>query len=634
MNIDDPTSTADQQQATPTSDTFEAAELIIRYIEHIGCDYVFGVPGGAIEPLYNALARGMRRNSIKVINACHETGAAFMADGYFRETGKLSVCIATSGPGATNLITGVSCAYDNNIPMLIITGQPPLPSFGKGALQESSCTGVNILSMFRHCTRYNSLVSHPNQLETKLVSALLKAKQLQGPVHLSIPVDILRSPITDITPSYNLLDQLNRKPSMIDKDAALVLAQEINKAEIPLFFIGAGAIEAIDVLMELINKLNIPFITTPDGKGLINPQHPNYHGVFGLGGHSSAMNALRKYNELIIAFGTGFDEFSSSGWSDLLLNQNLIHVDAKEEHFIYSPMAKLHVSGSISSACRYAIEYLSSQTTRLNQVQVHSISPKGKIKLQEPDKYQSEATPIKPQRLMKELSTRFPFNTRFVADAGNSMIWAPHYLTVKERRLHPSSYKKQQPLHYFNRHSGHSNWLSITMNFAPMGWAIGASIGIAQGILNNKEQLSLDDSSTDKANQRAGSQPSPTVCITGDGSYLMSGQEITAAARENLPVVFVVLNDSVYGMVMHGQRLANAEPVAFELPIVNYKALAESMNIPGHIIQSPEDFDLIDFDELLSRNGPTLLDVRIDREEVPPMGTRLETLGSVLTENT
>lgn len=152
--------------------TIEIADLIVAYLHSVGIEYVFGVPGGAVEPIYNALARSQRQGGPRPIVARHEAGAAFMADGYARETGKIGVCIATSGPGATNLITGVSCSYDNSVPVLAITGQPALPSFGKGALQESACTGINTVGMFRHCTRYNSLVSHRDQVENKLVNAL------------------------------------------------------------------------------------------------------------------------------------------------------------------------------------------------------------------------------------------------------------------------------------------------------------------------------------------------------------------------------------------------------------------------------------------------------------------------------
>ena len=139
-----------------------------------------------------------------------------------------------------------------------------------------------------------------------------------------------------------------------------------------------------------------------------------------------------------------------------------------------------------------------------------------------------------------------------------------------------------------------------------MGWAIGAAVGIA------------------RANPRC-----PVVCITGDGSYLMSGQEITTAAEEELPVVFVILNDHAYGMVMHGQRLAGAEPIAYELTHVDFRKLAESMGVVGYVIEAPSDFERIDFDAMLSRKGPTLIDVRIDRSEVPPMILRLKTLGSL-----
>jgi acetolactate synthase-1/2/3 large subunit len=148
----------------------------------------------------------------------------------------------------------------------------------------------------------------------------------------------------------------------------------------------------------------------------------------------------------------------------------------------------------------------------------------------------------------------------------------------------------------------------MALEFAPMGWAIGAAVGVARG------------------NPR-----SSVVCITGDGSYLMNGQEITTAAEEELPVIFVILNDHAYGMVMHGQRLAGAEPIAYELTHVDFRKMAESMGVPGYVIDSPSDFDHIDFAAMLARKGPTLLDVRIDRNEVPPMTLRLKTLGSLPT---
>ncbi len=181
------------------------ADLLVAYLEQLGIEVIFGIPGGAIEPLFDAMARSSRRGGLRLVLARHETGAAYMADGYSRETRKIAVCCATSGPGATNLLTGVASAFDNNIPLLVITGQPALPTFGRHPLQESGCTGVNILTMFQACTRFNSLVSHPAQLEPKLVSALqLAMRTPRGPVHLSFPFDVLAAPSGKTAPSYDL----------------------------------------------------------------------------------------------------------------------------------------------------------------------------------------------------------------------------------------------------------------------------------------------------------------------------------------------------------------------------------------------------------------------------------------------
>jgi len=563
--VSKPTEKIDPQSQKLSSAQDDLSDMIVRYLEHIGVDFVFGVPGGAIEPVYNALARSAREGGIRPINACHESAAAYMADGYYRETGKLGVCIATSGPGATNLITGVACAYDNNIPMLVITGQPAIPSFGKGALQESACSGVNVVGMFRHCTRYNSLVSHHNQLERKLANALLTAFQTKGPTHLSIPVDILRETITTKTPHYNLSDKLDRNLSIMDENSVDELVTILRENEKPVFFIGSGAVEAIDAIMLLVDITQALFVTTPDAKGLINPLQKSYRGVFGLGGHDSAIDTIQHNNSVTLAFGTSFGEFSSNNWSESLLNDQLIHIDSTSDNLLRSPMARLHVHGRILTICNRLIDQLllaPRNTKKDDATSLVSETLNPYVAIQEPDKYHSNASPLKPQRLMKELSERFPPNTRFLADAGNSMMWAPHYLQPQNRR-------EQQLYNKTERRSSSASWLRLTLNFAPMGWAIGAAVGVARG------------------------NPScPSVCITGDGSYLMSGQEITIAAQEKLPVVFVIL-------------------------------------IQGHIIESPKDFTQALMDDILNRQGPTLLDVRIDKEEMPPMVSRLKTLGSI-----
>ncbi|MDP3482827.1 MAG: thiamine pyrophosphate-binding protein [Sulfuricella sp.] len=563
----------------------EAADLVVAYLEQIGVEFVFGVPGGAIEPLYNALARSARRGGPRPVVARHETGAAFMADGYARETGRIGVCCATSGPGSTNLITGVACAYENEIPLLVISGQPSLLLLGRGAMQESAgIGGIDTVAMFRTCTRYSALVSHPDQLERQLASALLLAHQpTPGPVHLSIPVDVLRSPAGH-KPAYDLASLL-LPPSLVDDAAVKALHGQLEQARRVVVLIGSGCGEAIDVILDLAEKIGAVFVTTPDAKGFVSPRHPLYRGVFGFAGHRSADAAMNDRADLILAVGSDLGEFTSNGWCESLLNSRLVHIDSCEAHLLRSPMARLHVRGRIRPVFERLLDLMRQDGGR--ELAATARQP-AQAPVEDPAKRMSDAVPIKPQRLMRELGRRCPPNTRFLADTGNSIAWAIHHLDLHD--CHPSK----------------GGWLRVTMNFAPMGWAIGGAVGTALA-----------------------APKSPVVCLTGDGSLLMNGQEMTVALVEKLTVVFVILNDAALGMVKHGQRLAGAEQVGVDLPTVDFRLLAESMGIPGHVIRSAEDLERLDLDAILRNPGPTLLDVRIDGEEVPPMLLRMQTLGTL-----
>jgi acetolactate synthase-1/2/3 large subunit len=573
-----------KQQLLPQP--IEAADLLVAYLEQIGIEFVFGVPGGAIEPLYNALARTARRGGIRPIVARHETGAAFMADGYARESGKIGVCCATSGPGSTNLITGVVCAYENEIPMLVVTGQPSLRLQGRGALQESYGAGIDTVAMFRTCTRYSALISHPDQLERQLTNALLSAYQpTPGPVHLSIPVDVQRSMMKS-GPSYDMAHLL-QPLSAVDDAAVRELQSLLTQAQKVVVLIGSSCGEAVDLVIELVERKGGVFVVTPDAKGFISPRHPLYRGVFGFAGHRSAVAVMEdKTVDLILVVGSNLSEWTSNGWSDAVLNNRLVHVDSCEAHLTRSPMARLHVRGRI----RPVFERLL-RTLRRDGPEVISVGEKRrfkKVSANDPFKTASIDAPIKPQYLMRELGWRSPPDTRFLTDSGNSTTWAIHYLGMYDH--HPSS----------------GGWMRVTMNFAPMGWAIGGAVGTAL------------------ANRSA-----PVVCITGDGSLLMNGQEMTVALTEKLTVLFVILNDAALGMVKFGQRMAGAEKIGFELPAVDFRLMAESMGIPGHVIRTAEDFENLDLDAILRHPGPTVLDVRVDKEESPPMELRLRTLGSV-----
>jgi acetolactate synthase-1/2/3 large subunit len=217
---------------------------------------------------------------------------------------------------------------------------------------------------------------------------------------------------------------------------------------------------------------------------------------------------------------------------------------------------------------------------------------KRRFTLDEQDKYDSNDAPIKPQRLMRELPNLFPPNTRYLADTGNSFSWTTHYLLPYDRRM-------------AGVRDNTGGLVRACLDFAPMGWAIGCAVGTAFA------------------------RPSdPVVCITGDGSMLMNGQEITVALQHGIRVIFIVLNDGALGMVRHGQRLTGAESVGTELPKVDFAAFARAMGIDGFVIESPDDLAQLDIAAMCDKRGPTLLDVRVDPEEAPPIGIRAATLRS------
>ena len=601
---------------------FEASDLLVAYLADIDVKYIFGVPGGAIEPLYSALARSERSGGPRAVVARHETGAAFMAHGYYRNCGKLGVCCATTGPGATNLVTGVASAYENNIPLLVVTAQTALTHFGRKALQESSDTGVNTVGMFQFCTAYNTMVSHVDQFEQKLITALMTAISSSCPVHLSIPLDILRSPLGIDRPSYDVASLL-RTPHMQDDAAVDELRRQLQCAKNIVFVLGESCHDAVALILRVAFKLRARIVTTPDGKGLISPNHPLYRGVIGFAGHASAEETLLDPGvDTVVAVGTTLGEWSSNGWDvNTVLNRRLIHVEPSVSNLTRSPMARLHVRGCFISIFESLVASLESVDGELESESARqeldelrwkakSVAPWHKELREDthsPVGVRWEQELVKPQWLMSHLTRLFPPCTKYLADSGSSVAWAIHYLHPFDRRIlerrHGGCAESGKDRTESGRRGGSGALFQAALEFSSMGWAIGASVGAA--LASPRQTI---------------------VCITGDGSMLMSGQEMTVARQHHLSIVFIVLNDSALGMVKHGQRLAGAESIGFELPAVDFSAMAIAQGVRGYRISCPRELMDLDIDDLCHGDGPTLLDICVDPEQVPPMGLRMKVL--------
>jgi acetolactate synthase-1/2/3 large subunit len=587
--------------------TYELGDLLLDYLKQLGVQFIFGIPGGAIEPLYNALARSERRGGIKSIVARHETGAGFMCDGYYFNSGILGVCCATTGPGTTNLITSCASAFANQIPILFITAQTALNTFGKGAFQESSSseTGVDTLKLFENITNFNSMVTHVDQFEQILTTALRKAFiSPKGPVHISIPMDVFRSVAPVQTPSFDL-SMIRRPSTLIDQISVDKLSDILTSGYKIVFVVGDGCAQAIHEIIEVATLLNIQIVTTPHGKGLISPYHPLHRGVIGFAGHETAYQVTHDDSvRFIIAIGARFGEWDSNGWDKTLLSEKLIHVSSDSGFFNRTPMAKLHVLGNISSIFNRILDYLGETSfTDVNAIKPALVAqttgqtgrPTRFFKLNDNDAYNDDSVPIKPQRLMKLLPRLFPYNTHYLSDVGNSMAWAIHY-------LHNFKSSRSRDLRLAEKNAW-SGFFRTCLEFSSMGWAIGASIGTSFACPED-----------------------PVICITGDGAMLMSGQEITVALQHNLSVIFVVLNDSSLGMVKHGQKLTGAEQTSVDLPDISFARMARAMGIDAYTIRSPQDMLELDIDQIINNKSPTLLDVLIDKNEIPPIGLRTDAI--------
>jgi acetolactate synthase-1/2/3 large subunit len=373
--------------------------------------------------------------------------------------------------------------------------------------------------------------------------------------------------------------------------------------------------------------LQAPVIVTPHSKGFVSSYHPCFKGVFGLSGHHSAELVLADpATDCVLAIGCSLGEWATAGWDrKALLNSRLVHIDSNPENFRNSAMARLHVLGDPGEVFE-RVETLIGDALRARggpvaparpaKPSLHLIAdkpaqPVPNCTLDEPAEWHSDAAPIKPQRLMRELPNLLPAGTRYITDGTSAKGWALHYLHIPDRRVAERrsangalQHRSALPPRAADRRTDAAGLVRTSMEFSCMGWAIGHSLGAA-----------------------CARRDTPVVCLTGDGSMLMNGQEITVAAEHRLPVFYVVLNDSAMGTIRHGQILGGAEQIGWELPEVDFALMAKAMGVHGYTVRAPKDLHDIDWHGLWQRGEPAVIDVKIDREAVPPIKQRMKSLG-------
>lgn len=572
--------------AAPTqSRECKAAEYLVEALADAGVTHIFGVIGGAVVPLFTATV-GRRA---QIVMTKHEAGAAFMADGYARASGGLGACAATSGPGATNLITGVAAAYADSVPIVVLTGQVATKSFGKGAFQESSTEGIDIVDVFKRVTRYSTLAFRADRLPDIWHKALRTALGGRpGPVHLSLPADVQEQ---SLQRPARITSTVHRARNY-DRTAIKQTALHLLRARRPAILAGHGAIlsDASDEIRAIAEMLEIPVATTPKGKGAFPEDHRLSLGPFGYSGSLLAQWYLLESGvDVLLAVGTSLNEWGTLGWDHRLQpTEALVQVDIDPYEIGKNYRTTVPVIGDAKSGLTELWYEIRRQQHR------YVPWPRGSRTLEPPPDrprflnaamMDSNAVPIKPQRVMRDLQDALPRDTLVFVDGGANRSWAIHYW----RSLYPRTF-------------------FCATGMASMGFGVAGAIG---GKFAAPDRVVLS--------------------IVGDGGFLMNGMEVSTAVHHGKQVIWVVLNDAGYGMAYHALRLLNLPDVATRYPRVDCATVAEGLGAQAFRIRKPGEINRELIGRILESGRPTVLDVEIDQDEVAPFGARVTTLGDALS---
>jgi acetolactate synthase-1/2/3 large subunit len=558
----------------------KAAEYLVEALADAGVRYIFGVIGGAVLPFFTSTV-GRRA---QIVMAKHEAGAAFMADGYARASGGLGACVGTSGPGATNLLTGVAAAYTDSVPVVVLTGQVATKSFGRGALQESSSEGVDIVDVFKQVTRYSTLAFRADRLPAIWDKALRMAVGGRpGPVHLSLPADVQEQSIERPSRAAPMMHRTRTYDRTAIKQAALHLL----RARRPAILSGYGTIlaEASEEIRAIAEMLDVPVATTPKGKGAFPEDHRLALGPFGYSGSPLAQWYLLESGvDVLLAVGTSLSEWGTLGWDRRLQPSDaLLHVDIDP----YEIGKNYRVTVPVIGDAKAGLTELCYEIRRQQQRYLHWRRRNGKIE-PPPDRprflnaamMESDAVPIKPQRLMRDLQEALPRDALVFVDGGANRSWAIHYW----QSLYPRTF-------------------FCATGMASMGFGVAGAIG---GKFAAPDRV--------------------VVCITGDGGFLMNGMEVSTAVHYGKQVIWVVLNDAGYGIVRHALRVLKLPDVGTRYPRVDCAKVAEGLGAQAFRIREPGEINHELIARILGSGRPTVLDVEVDPDEVAPFAGRVETL--------
>ncbi|MEG1458442.1 MAG: biosynthetic-type acetolactate synthase large subunit [Acetivibrio sp.] len=530
------------------------SQIVIECLKEQGVDIIFGYPGGTILNIYDEIYN--HQKEITHILTSHEQGAAHAADGYARATGKVGVCLATSGPGATNLITGIATAYMDSVPMVAITCNVATPLLGKDSFQEIDIAGVTM-----PITKHNYIVKDIGKLADTIRRAFVIAKTGRpGPVLIDITKDVTANKTEYTKEEPQVVERIKDTITEEDVERAIKL---LKKAKKPVIFVGGGAVisEAKEELLEFVTKLDAPVTDSLMGKGAFNGEHPYYMGMLGMHGTKTANLSVTEC-DVLVTIGARFSDRVTGNTKKFAKNAKILQIDVDPAEVNKNIVVSHHIIGDIKEV----LKELNKKLDKQNHADwLKTVEEK---KEKNPLVYNPET--LNGPFIVESIYNLTKGEAVITTEVGQHQMWAAQFFKYKAPRTFITS-----------------------GGLGTMGYGLGASLGA---------QLGRPDKQI--------------VNIAGDGCFRMNMNEIATAARYHIPIIQVVINNHVLGMVRQWQNLFYGQ--RYSQTVLNDKVdfvkLAEALGAVGYRVSKKEEFAGV-FEKAMEQNGPVVIDCIVDCDD-------------------
>ncbi|MCQ2544647.1 MAG: biosynthetic-type acetolactate synthase large subunit [Lachnospiraceae bacterium] len=548
------------------------ADILVRVLIEQGAKTVFGYPGGQILNVYDSLYK--YQDEITHILTAHEQGAVHAADGFARSTGEVGVVLATSGPGATNLVTGIATAYLDSIPLVAITGNVPTTQIGTDSFQEIDITGVTL-----PITKHNYFVGDVEELADVLREAFRLAKSGRpGPVLVDVPKDVQIKKCDFVEKEVVKAD-----PTQAAKDVRIEEAAElINESERPFIYFGGGMISsgAQEEMLELAEKIDAPIGCSLMGLSGIPTDHPRFLGMQGMHGHYASSVSMHK-SDLIISLGVRFNDRVTGNRAKFATSANIVHIDVDGSELSKTVNAAVGLRGNIKDTLKKLLPLIKESKKEAWQAKVKDLR-------EEELEYLDRRDGLTPRNAILTLNKYLGANTAIATDVGQHQMWTA------------------QNVHFVNPRRFISSG-----GLGTMGFGLGAAIGAAYGTGEK------------------------SVLVTGDGSFGMCLNEMATAATYNVPVVVLLINNGVLGMVRQWQTLFFDKHYSNTIldRKTNFVELSKAFGANGEDVKTLDELDAA-LERAFKADGPYLINCLIDKDEfvlpmLPPGGSMDEIIVKV-----